>query len=398
MRRHDEREMDGLLKVALGGATARGSAGPCPDAEELAAYFERSLDAASMTRCEAHVASCLGCQERLAALVRSEPVPVPAARPSLAWLWSPRSLAWATPALIGVIAVTVWLASRPGRLPEQTMQMAARSAPEQPPLPPLQREVIEEPELKLPPEPPAASARAKGGAVARNEAVARMAEAPSQVAPVAVPPPASEAMRAREPAALAKEQAPPPFEEAKAKQAPLPVKEQAARPLDAARAKEAAPLATGQAAAPQVQASERVADTAITPRKPGAAASGLAAIGATRPGARTIAAPGGRLMWRLGPGGQIARSIDGGRSWQAWMTADAELLAGSAPSDTVCWMVGRAGTVLRTHDGQQWNHVASPVSLDLVGIDAVDAQNATVTAADGSRYVTGDGGKTWQRE
>lgn len=106
---------------------------------------------------------------------------------------------------------------------------------------------------------------------------------------------------------------------------------------------------------------------------------------------------GSKVVWRLGPGGSIERSADGGATWQRQVSGvTADLLAGSAPSLTVCWAVGRGGVVLRTTDGSTWSQVVSPTAQDLTAIVAVDAEQATVTAADGKRYATTDGGRTWR--
>ncbi len=104
-----------------------------------------------------------------------------------------------------------------------------------------------------------------------------------------------------------------------------------------------------------------------------------------------------KVVWRLGPAGSIERSTDGGATWQRQASGvSADLLAGSAPSPTVCWAVGRGGIVLRTTDGNSWSQLGSPTAQDLTAIVAVDADQATVTTADGKRYATTDGGRTWR--
>lgn len=57
-------------ELARRAATSPGE--PCPDAEILAAYSERMLSDAEMSRLEAHFSVCAACQETLAALMTSE--------------------------------------------------------------------------------------------------------------------------------------------------------------------------------------------------------------------------------------------------------------------------------------------------------------------------------------
>lgn len=102
-------------------------------------------------------------------------------------------------------------------------------------------------------------------------------------------------------------------------------------------------------------------------------------------------------MWRVGAQGSIERSVNAGRTWQAQASnVDADLVAGSAPSDTICWIVGRAGTILRTADGEHWEKISSPAMLDWTSVKAQDALRAEVSAGRKKIYVTTDGGQTWQ--
>jgi photosystem II stability/assembly factor-like uncharacterized protein len=74
------------------------------------------------------------------------------------------------------------------------------------------------------------------------------------------------------------------------------------------------------------------------------------------------------------------------------------LLTGSATSESVCWIVGRAGAILLTTDaGAHWKLLSSPLKEDLGGIRPMDALHATIWNARGTKYfATSDGGLTWQ--
>jgi photosystem II stability/assembly factor-like uncharacterized protein len=115
----------------------------------------------------------------------------------------------------------------------------------------------------------------------------------------------------------------------------------------------------------------------------------------------------GTAFWRAGIAGVIERSNDAGKTWAAQTSPSKEdWLAGAAVSETVCWIAGRNGAIARTTDGANWESVTSPSQAALINakkpdwivITARDAQSATITANDGSKYVTSDGGKTWQRQ
>jgi len=88
--------------------------------------------------------------------------------------------------------------------------------------------------------------------------------------------------------------------------------------------------------------------------------------------------------------------MDGGTNWRSSSTGTSVALhAGSAPSRNVCWLVGQAGTVLLTIDGQTWQVRPFPERVDLTDVRASDARNATVTTADSRRFATSDAGATW---
>src|SRR5712692_3377279 len=89
------------------------AAGPdCLEAKTVAAYVERALTPAERLSCEAHLATCLRCQEQVTYLIRlgetDEPAQAVAGRqtraPGVAWFrW-----AWAAPALVALVVAGLW--------------------------------------------------------------------------------------------------------------------------------------------------------------------------------------------------------------------------------------------------------------------------------------------------
>jgi hypothetical protein len=103
------------------------------------------------------------------------------------------------------------------------------------------------------------------------------------------------------------------------------------------------------------------------------------------------------LGWRI-VGDRIERSGDGGKTWTV-MRQDAgdRIVAGSAPSNSVCWLVGGAGRVLLTvNAGATFVDVSLAEPLDLASVAATDARNAMVFSVIGRRFRTDDGGRTWR--
>lgn len=102
-------------------------------------------------------------------------------------------------------------------------------------------------------------------------------------------------------------------------------------------------------------------------------------------------------IWMVGRNGAISRYNFAAAGWDPQASGvTVDLVAGSAPSQSICWIVGRAGTILRTLDGYHWTKIIAPVSDDLVTVVANSATDATITDAAGLRFATSDGGMTWR--
>ena len=112
--------------------------------------------------------------------------------------------------------------------------------------------------------------------------------------------------------------------------------------------------------------------------------------------AEEVASPTLLMRWRVGPRGLLQYSANGGAAWEQISTdVVVDLMAGASPSSSVCWVVGRAGTVLLTVDGRHFDRLPFPAAVDLTAVRATDARTAVVTAADGQAFSTSDGGSTW---
>ena len=213
---------------------------------------------------------------------------------------------------------------------------------------------------------------------------------------VAVPRPANVAVTPSSSVSLQKEEVQPPSTPAAAPPArtepaePRPTRatpalQDRARAADAAAP--AAPPAAANEAAPQAPGALQETIT-IQP----APAAPAAAAAEKRDEAAGQGAATGQLQARAAFAPNPC-----GPSWPAPPTnTGGQITAGSAPSADVCWIVGRAGTVLRSTDRQTWQRVTFPQPVDLSGVTATDARTATVVTGDGRTFSTADGGMTWK--
>jgi len=151
-------------------------------------------------------------------------------------------------------------------------------------------------------------------------------------------------------------------------------------------------LARTAAEAPAATARADRAEAQLPARRAFAAAPALVVVAADGTG-----------RWRIA-GGRIEHAVREGGPWTLAALPDpapdstpdsSGLTAGAAPGGAVCWLVGRAGTVLLTTDGLRFSRVPAPAASDLIGVRATDARTATVTAGDGRRFRTMDQGTSW---
>jgi photosynthesis system II assembly factor YCF48-like protein len=444
----DPREQERVIAAMLRKRVAETGAGPatnCPAPEILAAYYECSLGVAEQAQHEAHFASCPRCQAQLAAMVRAEPEPQ--SMPHWAWLtdWrraaetpaaaiprherlslsvnaapataAARSAAepkrrfewltswryawrWLAPTAALAVAVAIWVAVRPPR--QQSLNVTQVASTDRNKVAEAlgalgkQKQEAQKNTVAAPP-PPAPASTSRVTEQHRRRAV----ESKGLSAKVMSPAPAASPGFAAGTAAgtASRKQA-----EALNKAAEQSVESAAgkATATDQTVMVEAAPEAPAKTMsqraakeAPREMMREQVESPAAN--EAAKTTAGQLKLLEIRSREALITSPDPSVQWRLGPAGSIEHSEDGGKTWAGqFADVNVKLLAGSAPTTKICWIVGSMGTVLRTTDGERWEKVTAPATVDLVGVQARDAKSAEVTAADGRKFSTEDGGKTWR--
>ncbi|MGE0461484.1 MAG: zf-HC2 domain-containing protein [Vicinamibacterales bacterium] len=364
--------MEAMLRRQMPGGAGPGDA--CPDAETLAAWTDGGLDARAQAQVEAHAAGCARCQALMAAIVKSEPAPAALAPEGS---WSRWSLRWLVPLTAAAAATLVWVLVPGGEQPstrvkEELTQARAES--------PTQPAAVETPAA----EPSAIDLqKALPGAAPKDERDAAASRSPGDVARDS----ALEAAPAELPPARAETEAktvrPVPAD------APAPLAETDSIERERRSAEAAAERPSPAAPAPPPAAQAQAAPAAGAPAgtREGFAGNTLS---------QGIVSSDPAVRWRLAGPGVVERSTDAGSSWTRLETGvAATFTAGSAPSGSVCWLVGPGGVVLVTTDARTWRRVTSPAALDLAAVDATDATSATVRTANGRAFRTTDGGGTW---
>ena len=342
MSRDRDRILEQALKHELR-AAGTPPAGACLDAETLGAWTDGGLSPAALAAAEAHVSNCARCQALVSAMARSMPIAEAAteARGFPLWKW------WLAPIAAGVTAVTLWMV-----VPEQPQVATAPPRPE----------AAQETRARVAEEstPPAAPEKAKDAPV--DQIAGQFAGRDNKLA-----------AGTRDDRSQDKQKA----NAERKEEAPLRQLREQNKLADAAAAPAAAPPpATVALQAPEAGALQKSARAA-------------AAI--------EIATLDPSLGWRI-VGDRIERSEDGGTTWRVTRQNPGDgLTAGSAPSNEVCWFVGRAGRVLRTtNGGATFTDVSLTEPLDLASVAAVDAANAMIYSVEGRRFRTADGGRTWR--
>ena len=387
---------------------------PCPDAETIAAYVERTLSSSEHQTLETHLVACRFCQDQVAELVRmneSDEIeeamkPVPA-KPRVAWFrW-----AMAAPALVALLVAGLWYTGE--FQPFLRQEGPATVEGPQPPAPspvtqprskdtaaksPVGGESLEAANRK--PETPKESEALKSGP--------RMSIYGSTGSSVEVKPGAGGGVgsgvgrASNEAASETSDELRAVAQAGGTTAAPQDVDRTASRRYRAPAAPSAEPPQNpGSALAlHDKEPSEEFAreDTAATKR----------ARIQSQSEAPTRLEKGGdsgvefhgfiqdRRTWRVGRQGLIQKAAPDG-SWEIRPSGvKADLFGISFANPRVGWAVGQDGTVLRTADGgATWTRMPSPTSEDLVRVGAISETKINVITRSGQTLQSSDGGKTW---
>ena len=366
-----------------------------PMRNRLAAYSDRSLATSERERLEAHFADCMRCQLMLADIARAdESARIAKAASEVPWY---RRWSVAIPALAAVAAVLVFIAiRRPANEEPQKDQLVAMAKNEAPHAESAEQEAPASSPQAAPPAPaPAAAASVLAMNEARSAIVRREVRGMylSKPAPATAPPAAPESP----PASLAS---------APAASASNVIAMNEAKTESAARGEAMSAYSSQalhrEAPAPGARAFTALAAGAAAPSA-GAQGSAAETSGAT-PATEVLMT--GYVTWIIGQNGMVQRRDADGTTHIQHSGVSTDLVAASAPSATVCWIVGRSGTIIRTTDGEHWELIRGPSTDNLKGVSASSARYATmstaryatITTAGGQSFATSDGGASWHRQ
>ncbi len=389
----------------------------CPAPDVLAAYYDRALSRNERARVDTHLLLCMRCQSMIAAIARADdsersPEPEPAR-----WLfWVTRLVAPIV--VVGVVlAIAIGMRTREHPAPE-VIALASPVAELKPqfvqPAPATPPQALPErlaASVAQPANPSAATTMAKphhrvgsreraaiGGRLASSRRPEELAH--EEIAKAETVPALSEYSSSSSPAKSSGAPAITPGASLEAASAP-PIEAGNATPGEAPVTGAAVPGVAGAAAsAPALQAPARMAQTQRAMQSASGAGAAVSGSGPgfiiVKPRTYSTASPDGSVVWYFGSQGVISRSENSAPASLVRSGIPSELLAGSAPSNDVCWIVGKSGTIMRTLDrGAHWQIVKPPLDTDFTGVSATDSNNATVVALYRHSYVTRDGGVTW---
>jgi hypothetical protein len=389
---------------ALRAAARRGrTGGVCPDAGLLAAYADGRLPSDERRQVEAHAADCPSCVRHLALLGAVAEAPEPA--PARGWLsrWG-----WMVPVATTALVFAVWTS-----LPDDATQRAI-TVPHRQDAPPVMAD----------PGQPGQSPRDDRASAPAGDDVTGRDGGPAS----------DDSARARQTPGTPV--APPRETQFAEPMAELPLRPEPEQRLEASRAPLPAPSAAPEFAAAEVPSPPPAPPPppmAPVPSPPAHAVASDAAGGAPAKSTEAVRVapgtePGGRaetatrqadsLLHRVaGAGalefvvetawgdryrtaaGRIERSRDRGATWRAiGALPDRTLTVASCVAlARTCWAGGVEGTMLRI-EGDDARRADLPLRARVESLVVTPEGAVTVTVEGGTRFLSTDDGRTWQRQ
>lgn len=399
--------MEQIPDIVRGRLQATAKADRHPDANQLAAYAERSLAERESVQVLAHLAECRDCREIVALsappLEELQPGKQPAAAGWLAW----PVLRWGALAACFVIvgtAVTMHYRSLQQVAPEGDVASAVseiKSAPEG--------------TLQAKADQPADSGRdnldrdKKAAATSSDQPSRRpakqldkLAETSGELAPPA--PAQSSRLMAAPPAAQAAAASPsvtPPVSTL-TKTNELNDREERRKDESESAANEVATtaaMAPAEAGEPALgKAKESAQKSARAKVETGAGRFASAQMESEAASSKVMFAP----RWTLSSDGSLQRSFDAGKTWEEIHVADRTKFRALAAIGPEIWVGGAGGALYHSSDaGEHWSQVkpvagGKALAADIIGVEFVDTWHGKLTTTSDGTWTTADGGQSWE--
>jgi hypothetical protein len=437
--REEDEAMAGLLRRSLAQDAGTGSGADCPGPEILASYFDRALDAQEAARHDLHFSRCTLCREKLAAMARVGGVDDAAQKTASGWgcLTGARWLMPAAAALMALVVISgIALHMRKSVAPENQIAMSRPAAVPEGPVP--TGALVARP--GAPSQPGAAGnsganegsrAKSPAGAATRRDEMSLALDANEKsaakpdvrskaTARPTSPRMARGALRAGNASAAGASVPATAANQSVTVTETAPAQDAAAAPVaapakkaevDSVQSESNVAIETEEGKESYAAKAKPPATASVAPTASSAKAMNLAASRAKESAALAklrqaqissslmnlqIQTPDPKILWMIRSAGEVERSEDGGTTWKPeYLETRTLIVAGSAPTAKICWLVGASGTILRTTDGARWKTISPPEGTDFMRVEATDALTATVTAIDGRKFSTSDGGKSW---
>jgi hypothetical protein len=352
--------------------------GEHPSADLLAAFAEQVLAGEEREKLLAHLAACDNCRAVVwCAMPESEAAqPVVLGAPSRGWSWS-SAWRWASVAAGIVVLAGVAALFRGGPGPAGERIASARKAPAVTQKRDMQATFDKEaapapsPEARL----DARNAPAKVATGARLQAK----DMKQKAAPVSRASGFANEVAAEGTLAKSTEDV-----------APSNAAPSAPAPLPAPPSANAVSVASGARAAKTAPVSTAQANVIVASNIP-----------ARTEGKKKLAPP---TRWMLSNDGDLLRSTDAGRNWQAVPFAGNVTFRAVAVIGPNVWVGGRGGALYYSpDDGSQWQGLTpsadgATLIQDITALTFSDAQHGSLTTAGGQTWTTSDGGRSWQKQ